>query len=351
MISSLRFQNWRSLRDVTIDNLGPLTVFIGANASGKSNIFDALHFLRQGEFSKMGEIYDYFAATLLWQRGDIIKTIGSPEGELTKLGVTFSRGNYPPPERVVEIQFGSKYHIVGGASSETSNDFDDNYVSRCILRWQLLAEGFMPPESAPFDKEARLEHIATDAKNTAAILYFLSRFKDTRPVFETLQEDLKWTLEHVESLDVQESDAGLKLHITEHDIGLSPRSSAGTRRVLTMLTAMHMLNYGQKTSLPGLVFIEEPDTAVHPQLHARLVDLFRDYVSDEAQPRQIFLTTHNPNFLNLFKPEEVRLVERDEQGYTRVRHVPDFAQGWLDDHPEYGLGDAWMSRSLGGVPG
>src|SRR5262245_2171752 len=46
MITRLRFKNWRSLRDVTIDNLTPITVFIGANSSGKTNILDSLYFLR-----------------------------------------------------------------------------------------------------------------------------------------------------------------------------------------------------------------------------------------------------------------------------------------------------------------
>ncbi len=46
MLTRLRFKNWRSLKDVTIDNLTPLTVFIGANSSGKTNILEGLRFYR-----------------------------------------------------------------------------------------------------------------------------------------------------------------------------------------------------------------------------------------------------------------------------------------------------------------
>ncbi len=46
MLTRMRFQNWRSLKDVTIENLTPITVFIGANSSGKTNIIDALRFRR-----------------------------------------------------------------------------------------------------------------------------------------------------------------------------------------------------------------------------------------------------------------------------------------------------------------
>ncbi|MCX6049788.1 MAG: AAA family ATPase [Chloroflexi bacterium] len=46
MLTHLRLKNWRSLRDVEIADLTPITVFIGANSSGKTNILDALYFLR-----------------------------------------------------------------------------------------------------------------------------------------------------------------------------------------------------------------------------------------------------------------------------------------------------------------
>lgn len=45
MITELRLQNWKSFADAKIF-IDPLTIVIGTNASGKSNIFDALKFLR-----------------------------------------------------------------------------------------------------------------------------------------------------------------------------------------------------------------------------------------------------------------------------------------------------------------
>ncbi|MFA5258140.1 MAG: AAA family ATPase, partial [Opitutales bacterium] len=45
MITELNISNFKSLRDVKL-KLGPLNLFIGANASGKSNFFDALRVLQ-----------------------------------------------------------------------------------------------------------------------------------------------------------------------------------------------------------------------------------------------------------------------------------------------------------------
>lgn len=47
MLTRLRFKNWRSLKDVEINDLTPITVFIGANSSGKTNIIDGLKFLQE----------------------------------------------------------------------------------------------------------------------------------------------------------------------------------------------------------------------------------------------------------------------------------------------------------------
>lgn len=44
MIKSISFKNWKSFRDATL-YIDPLTVLIGTNASGKSNVLDGLQFL------------------------------------------------------------------------------------------------------------------------------------------------------------------------------------------------------------------------------------------------------------------------------------------------------------------
>jgi hypothetical protein len=45
MIEQIVIKNFKSFKDVTL-KLGPLNIFIGANASGKSNFFDALRVLQ-----------------------------------------------------------------------------------------------------------------------------------------------------------------------------------------------------------------------------------------------------------------------------------------------------------------
>ena len=44
MITKLHLRDFKNFQDVTL-HLGPLTILLGANASGKSNVRDALRFL------------------------------------------------------------------------------------------------------------------------------------------------------------------------------------------------------------------------------------------------------------------------------------------------------------------
>ncbi len=61
------------------------------------------------------------------------------------------------------------------------------------------------------------------------------------------------------------------------------------------------------------LLIEEPETEVHPGLLAKLLALFDAYSLD----RQIVVSTHSPEVVNWCRPEDVRLVVR-EDGVTRA---------------------------------
>lgn len=45
-LKSVSIQHYKSLAEVEITELQPLTLLVGSNATGKSNIVDALKFLR-----------------------------------------------------------------------------------------------------------------------------------------------------------------------------------------------------------------------------------------------------------------------------------------------------------------
>ena len=45
-LASVRIRHYKSLSDIEFEDMQPLTVLVGCNGVGKSNIIDALRFLR-----------------------------------------------------------------------------------------------------------------------------------------------------------------------------------------------------------------------------------------------------------------------------------------------------------------
>lgn len=214
-------------------------------------------------------------------------------------------------------------------------------------RWQLLDENFMPPLSLAAGTSGDLTVIDRCADNVPLMLDFLHKVEPE--LYAELQADLKWLLAHVSTVETESDDRETRFFITE---GASrdqeaPTISAGTARLVAILTAYHVLNFKQRVQMAGLIVVEEPDTALNPWLLNRFVDQLRNYVGREY-PRQFILTTHNPRLLDHFQPEEVRIVQRDESGSTTVQAIPAYIRDiWLD---EYQLGQVWSTGSLGAVP-
>ncbi|MCX6049787.1 MAG: AAA family ATPase [Chloroflexi bacterium] len=210
----------------------------------------------------------------------------------------------------------------------------------------MLDENFMPPLSIAPRTAGGVYVIDRCADNLLIMLDFMHK---TQPkLYDQLQTDLSWLLGHVDRIFTERTDQETRLVLTEKgfDGREAPTVSAGTARVLAMLTAFYALDMRYAT-LPGLVVIEEPDTALNPGLLRNFVEQLRYYVDGE-HPRQVMLTTHNPAFLDYFKPEEVRVVMRNEDGDTTVNQIPEHVRKiWLD---EYGLGEVWRTNSFGGLP-
>jgi predicted ATPase len=220
-------------------------------------------------------------------------------------------------------------------------------------RWQLLKEGFhsdlgVPRYRSEITPEKFLTRVQPFGQNATLLIDSLKRLDH---VFSHFLEDVRSLLSHVSGIEIAQNDTEMEAIVREHMLGgnAAPSISAGTARLITILAAYYALDIFSP-ELPGLVVIEEPDTAIHPLLLGKLVDLLRGY-TERPEPRQFILTTHNPMLLNYFEPEEVRIVERDERGATTVNPVnKDVADVWKAQDGGYNLGSLWTTRLLGGVP-
>ena len=387
MIKNMRFKNWRSLKDVEINDLTPITVFIGANSSGKTNIIDALRFWRDAQSRGLEHVvsalgYEKIVTDALRHFESVTTTLQF-DYDLPQLSQQLIRERTDLQFEMRSLPFFYRHSIWEGETqldyglkqqlpakliefdthvySMTSEELElkqkiESYLGAFIrLRWQIISEGFAPSQQADRRFAPSPYIIETDCSNWLQMADFMEQAYPE--IFEELRQVAVFLIETIEQVKITKRDESLHLWVRESNNRITPLVSLGSRRLLAMLTAIHALDIPQRdrytdqissTSMPGLIIIEEPDVALNPWILERFVDQLRNYTSRENNPRQFILTTHNPSFLNYFQPEEVRVVERGEDGFTTVNRIPDYIREiWLN---EYGLGQVWTTGSFGGVP-
>jgi len=69
----------------------------------------------------------------------------------------------------------------------------------------------------------------------------------------------------------------------------------------------------------SLVIFEEPEKGLHPYLMIKLVSLMKD----AARKKQVIITTHNPEMIKHAGLENIHLVSRDDEGFTKVSKTSD----------------------------
>ena len=377
MITKLRFQNWRSLQDVTIENLTPLTVFIGANSSGKSNIVDGIKFLREATAdspvqairnrrgfknlvtinepratfrlamsftsSQLGSAVEY--SLEITETGEVFPVVSEILTDYDK-GIQGHIGYGETPPKMESLLGTGKTRLAAFLNNPLQETF--YYTAQYIVeRWQILDEGFNPPLSVVAGRYGDISLVDRDAANLPIMLHFL---KEAAPdKYALLQDDLQHLMGHIGQVRTTQDDRETRFYIEEKQrTGMeAPTISAGTARLVAMLTAYYALDIGPRASMPGLVVIEEPDTALNPWILRDFVGFLRRSVEGE-HPRQFILTTHNPALLDYFEPEEVRLVTRDEHGLSHVHAIPDHLKTvWGDP---VALGEVWMTNAFGDMP-
>jgi predicted ATPase len=378
-LDRLRVENYRSLRDIDL-KLAPLNVLIGANASGKSNILDALRFLAQGAQEK-----DF--ARAMGSRGNVVQLawkgaeagfvvlrahfVSQPERydwtvrvdrkgfdyELTE-DLRLYRGSAPPSQLLHSHQGGgwwwsgsrdeevrlSLAQPTGCALSAAS--VDESFPGRPA--WEFTRGwGFFDPSPAflrraTFPDEDEGPRLDSMGRNLAGRLFAIQEAKPE--VFERIVSASRDLLGVPESIELRRQEYDGRIYFVQTEPGLSYpvhqlQVSSGTLRILALLTAL--LGEDDMT----LVGIEEPENYVHPNA----LESFARYLLLAGRRVQIILTTHSPLLLNyLDAPEAVCLVHRGARG-TEIEREPDPASVRRAlEASRFGLGEFYETKGFGG---
>ena len=388
-ITYLRVENFRALRRVEFRNLTPLTVLLGPNGSGKSTVFDVFAFL--------SECFE-FGLRRAWDRrgrAKELKTRGSSGPTVIELkykepdyplityhlavdergGVPviveewlqWKRGSHGRPFRFLDYREGK-----GRAASGERPDIDDKRIEIQLKSPDLIAVNALgqfaehPRASALRDfitgwyvsylsvdntrgqpEAGPQERLSRTGDNLANVVQYLAEQHPDR--LSSIFEVLRARVPRIEKVLADPMPDG-RLLLTIKDAPflepvLARFASDGTLKMLAYLVMLY------DPVPPPFIGIEEPENFLHPRLLYGLAEECRG-ASERAQ---LLVTTHSPFFLNGVRPEEVRVLYRDDDGYTQmslaseILGVTEFMDEgallghlWAEGH--FGVGDPLINQ-------
>ena len=380
-IESLRVQNYRALKDLKLGDLTPITVLLGPNGSGKSTVFDIFAFLSECFETSLRAAWDKRG------RAREIKTRDSDGPVLIE--IKYREPGFSPITYHLEVDEegtspvvvrewlqwsrkgrGKPFHFLqlergrGSAVRGEKADAEDmresvKLASPDYLGVNALGQFAEHPRvgalrdfitgwhvshlsadsSRAIAEPGPQEHLSRSGDNLANVIQHL---KERHPdQLQAIFERLRQRVPRIENVLAKSMEDGrLLLQIKDAPFSSPVLARFASDGTLKMLAYLVLLNDPDPAPFLG---IEEPENFLHPRLLRELAEECR-----AATVRsQLLVTTHSPFFLNGLAPEEVRVLWRDEQGYTQAQRVSDI--GGVHALLEAGaqLGHLWMENHFG----
>ena len=93
--------------------------------------------------------------------------------------------------------------------------------------------------------------------------------------------------------------------------------SDGTLKIFAYLLLM------EDPEPPPFICIEEPENGLYHQLLEALATELRAHATGKKNAPQVFVTTHQPYFVDALSPSEVWMLEKGLDGFSRIRRASD----------------------------
>ena len=376
-IESLRVKNYRALRDIELKQLKPLTVFLGANGSGKSTFFDVFAFLSECFTGGLRQAWN--------KRGGLkeLRTRGSdgpiefelkyrekPKTPIITYHLSIDqnaegpfvgtewlqwrRGSRGKHVRFLNFHHGKGSVIPGEKPDKTGTPIKEQLDEQSTLAVNMFGQSAQHPRVSAlrrFITDWHLSDLSTDATRQATddgpqkrlsetgdnlpnvIQYLQERYPERLEKIISILSDRVPRLEKVDTELMRDGSRLLKIKDAPFEQPILAKfASDGTLKLLSYLTLFH------DRQPPQLIGIEEPENYLHPRLLTGLVG----ECLEVSMMSQLVITTHSPRFVNELSADEVWVLYRDEQGWTACKRASEMLgiEQLLDAGAK--LGKLWM---------
>ena len=265
------------------------------------------------------------------------------------------------PFRFLQYERGAGFAIAGDATDADAVRTEQPLISSDLLAVNTLGQlknhprvaalrsfiagwylSYLTSPSLRRTRDAGPERrLSATGENLANVLQHLQSSDPVR--LESMFTKLSKRVPQLQSVSAEEQrDGSLLLQLKDQNFDdpiLARFVSDGTIKLLAYLVVL------DDPDPPPFIGIEEPENFVHPGL---LRDLSEECLAASVHA-QFLVTTHAPQFLDALHADQVRVLDRSEDGFTRVRVASD-SRG-LNEFIAAGglLGEAWQMRLFDAV--
>ncbi|MBI4569957.1 MAG: AAA family ATPase [Planctomycetes bacterium] len=380
-LAKLAINGFRSIRETDID-LRDITLLVGANGSGKSNV---VAFLEMLSHAMNGDLRVYVArnggASALLHYGP--NRTSEMFGLLGFDGEDVSSGKYQrsyifslahsAPDRLVFASEETCFMYAGEGGEDRGSHLGSGHVesllphhssqsvetqtheaSRALLSHLKNIRTYHfhdTTNEAPIRCNHDVNHnrsLLGNGGNLAAFLHALGRAYPAH--YERIVSTVRLVLPHFKDFVLDPNIENPNTIILrwrdqnpDYVFGVHHLSD-GSLRAIALITLLLQ----PEKMLPSVIVIDEPELGLHPSA----VRLIADLLKDVASKRQVIVATQSSRLAREFAPEDIVVVERiqDDRGHAESRFQRLSTDALGDWVKEYDLGELMEMNVTGGAP-
>ena len=176
---------------------------------------------------------------------------------------------------------------------------------------------FTPDAARGLPTAGPQRHLNVHGDNLGNVVQFMEREHKER--FKSILSRIASKIPGIDHIDTKiTDDKRILLRFNEKgftDPFFAQQMSDGTLKIFAYLLLL------EDPTPPPFICIEEPENGLYHKLLEGLAQEFRRHATGRKNSPQIFVTTHQPYFVDALSPKEVWILEKGEDGFSRIRRA------------------------------
>ena len=201
---------------------------------------------------------------------------------------------------------------------------------------------FTPDAARSLPLAGPQKHLNVHGDNLGNVVQFMEREHPDR--FQGILDRIADKIPGVGRIGAKKSpDGRLLLRFSDRgfaDPFYAQQMSDGTLKVFAYLIML------EDPQPPPFICIEEPENGLYHKLLEVLAGELRAHATAGRDAPQVFVTTHQPYFVDALKPDETWILEKQDDGFATIRRASDNPIVRAMVNEELPLGGLWYSDYL-----